>query len=98
MVLGQSFEIDCVKIAIRGQSQNAIITPYFSGPVSITGNADGVFKFRLYDTLDQAPEDLIRLSHVAEQGAEQMAFDADGYEGTSWTGSWFFPKIAISTQ
>lgn len=94
--LGRSFEIDCAKIEVMGEQDHE--EPYFSGPGSITGDAEGFFHFRLYNILEKEPKDLIRLTHVARDCSEQMRLFADDYEGTNWTGGSFFPEIQISSE
>jgi hypothetical protein len=96
LIVGQSFEIECIKIKIRGQGRHAFEEPYFSGPGSITGDVTGNFRFRLYDTLDRSPKEIVRLSNLAAVRTEPMAIDADDYAGTEWTGAWFIPAIHVS--
>src|SRR4029077_14423940 len=85
-ILGSSFEIDCFRIEIRGNDREEI---YFSGPGSITGGADGTFNFRLYNTLEKKPQELIRLSNLAADRSELMGFSAEAFTGVNWTGAWF---------
>lgn len=96
--LGRSFEIDCKTIKLRGQKQTYIDAPQFFGPGSVGADSEGHFRFRMFDTNQHDPKELIRLVRSARAGDEPMAIDAVDYEGTSWTGAWFIPDVTVSSS
>lgn len=96
--LGRSFEIDCKRIRLRNQKELHFEPARFFGPGSISADSEGHFRFRMFDTHQRDPKELIALVRSARSGEEPMAIDAEDYEGTSWTGAWFIPDVTVSSS
>jgi hypothetical protein len=95
-VLGREFEIECSTMEVRAKGDRE--KPCFSGPGSIRGDIDGAFSFRLYDASKKNSGELLRLFRLILSRSEAMGFSAVDYDGVSWTGTWFNPKVQVSPE
>ncbi len=83
---GNSFELHCLHIEVRGRSDSG--KPYFRGPGFLSGATTGALQFHLYHLARVKPLIWTQLQESLRQGTEVLRVFATDMDGVHWVGSW----------